>query len=204
MITFLTGQLADKFPPAAVINVGGVGYEVEVPMSTFYSLPPIGSDCTLLTQFVVREDAQLLYGFASADERRLFRELVRISGVGAKLALAVLSGMSVDDFVATVQAEDSALLTRLPGVGKKTAERLVVEMRDRLKDWSSGSASGLKPAIRPAANAADSALSEAEQALAALGYKPAEAAKMLRAVVTDEAMSSEELIKKALQTALKR
>ena len=204
MITFLKGQLADKLPPTAIINVGGVGYEVEVPMSTFYNLPPIGSDITLLTQFVVREDAQLLYGFASSEERRLFRELVRISGVGAKLALAVMSGMSVDDFVATVQAGDSALLTRIPGVGKKTAERLVVEMKDRLKDWSVAVSPNSNPNMTVTRSGSGTPLAEAEQALAALGYKPAEAARMLKAVEGDDSLTSEELIKKALQTALKR
>lgn len=204
MITFLKGQLADKLPPTAIINVGGVGYEVEVPMSTFYNLPPIGSDITLLTQFVVREDAQLLYGFASNEERRLFRELVRISGVGAKLALAVMSGMSVDDFVATVQAGDAALLTRIPGVGKKTAERLVVEMKDRLKDWAVATAPSASPGMTVTRSVSGSAMSEAEQALEVLGYKPAEAARMLKAVEGDDSLTSEELIKKALQTALKR
>ena len=204
MITFLKGQLADKLPPTAIINVGGVGYEVEVPMSTFYNLPPIGSDITLLTQFVVREDAQLLYGFASSEERRLFRELVRISGVGAKLALAVMSGMSVDDFVATVQAGDSALLTRIPGVGKKTAERLVVEMKDRLKDWSVAVSPDTNPGMTVTRSVSGTPLAEAEQALAALGYKPVEAARMLKAVEGDDSLTSEELIKKALQTALKR
>ena len=210
MITFLNGVLAEKQPPFAVIDIAGVGYEVEVPMSTFYALPAVGSRCRLLIQFVVREDAQLLYGFASDEERRLFRELVRISGVGAKLALAVLSGMSVDDFVVTVQNGDSVLLTRLPGVGKKTAERLVVEMKDRLKDWKSGPPAAAQPGsgmISRPAESAQNPMLEAEHALVALGYKPAEISKMLKSVEksTDTAdMSSEQLIKQALQMVLKR
>ena len=140
MISRLRGRLLEKSLPAVVLDVQGVGYEVEVPMSTLYGLPALGEECTLLTQMIVREDAQLLYGFAASEERQLFRALIKVSGVGPKLALSILSSMSVTDFVATVQADDSALLTKIPGVGKKTAERLVVEMRDRVKAFTGASA----------------------------------------------------------------
>ena len=135
MIGRLTGTLLAKQPPALLLDVAGVGYELEAPMTTFYTLPAVGETVTLHTHLVVREDAHLLFGFASEDERRLFRALIKVSGVGARLALTILSGVSADEFVRCVQDSDTATLVRLPGIGKKTAERLIVEMRDRLDDW---------------------------------------------------------------------
>lgn len=198
MIGQLRGRLLWKQPPWVAIDVNGVGYEVEVPMSTFYALPAAGEALTLITHLAVREDAHLLFGFASHAERQLFRDLIKVNGVGARLALTILSGTSVDDFVATVRDGDSTRLTRLPGVGKKIAERLVVEMRDRL-GRSSESAGG---AAAPGAAAADSAEAEAREALVALGYKPAEAARLLRAVA-EPGLNSEELIRRALRSAVK-
>lgn len=197
MIGFLRGRLAAKHPPQLVIDVNGVGYEVEAPMSTFYDLPAIGEPLTLLTHLVVREDAQILFGFATEDERRLFRSLLRISGIGAKMALGILSGISVSGFVRCVQTEDTASLVKVPGIGKKTAERLIVEMRDRLDGESpAGSPGPLVPA-GPAA-AAD----EAFGALVALGYKPAEATRLLKNIET-EGLATEEIIRRALQGAVK-
>jgi holliday junction DNA helicase RuvA len=132
MIGRLSGVLLEKNPPQVLVDVNGVGYEVEVPMSTFYNLPDIGTKVTLLTQFVVREDAQLLYGFFSTREREAFRQLVKVSGIGAKSALGILSGLSVDDLAHAIAAQDAALLVRIPGIGKKTAERLLLELRDKL------------------------------------------------------------------------
>lgn len=204
MIGFLRGRIADKQPPHLVIDVGGVGYELDAPMSTFFSLGPRGEEVTLLTHMVVREDAMLLYGFVSRNERALFRELIKVSGVGAKLALTVLSGMSVDDFVATIEADDAARLTGLPGVGKKTAARLLVEMRDKL------SGTGLAPALTAAASASstspeagfDDASGIARRALMALGYKPAEADRLLRGLDAEGA-DSEALIREALKRAVR-
>lgn len=197
MIGRLRGEIAGKQPPQLLIDVNGVGYEVEAPMSTFYSLPKQGEQVTLLIHMIVREDAQLLYGFLTNAERQLFRDLIKISGVGGKLALTILSGISANDFTATIQAGDSARLTQLPGVGKKTAERLVIEMRHKL---------GKEPATLPEfpgdTGVSNDPVSEAHGALVSLGYKPAEATKMLAKVsVTDQI--SEELIRQALQSALK-
>jgi len=197
MIGFLRGKLAAKQPPQLVIDVNGVGYEVEAPMSTFYDLPAIGEPLTLLTHLVVREDAQILYGFATEDERRLFRSLLRISGIGAKMALGILSGISVSGFVRCVQTEDTASLVKVPGIGKKTAERLIVEMRDRLGAGPAGGKAGALVASGPAA-----ASDEAFGALVALGYKPAEAIRLLKDVDT-KGLSTEEIIRQALQGAVK-
>lgn len=136
MIGRLTGQLAAKQPPMLLLDVNGVGYEIEAPMSTFYQLPSIGDQVTLQTHLVVREDVWLLCGFASESERRMFRDLIKVNGVGAKLALTILSGISAEDFAYCIHEGDTTTLVRLPGVGKKTAERLIIEMRDRLKAWS--------------------------------------------------------------------
>jgi len=192
MIGFLRGTLLRKQPPHLVIDVHGVGYEVEAPMSTFYDLPDAGAEITLFTHLTVREDAHILFGFGSEAERRFFRSLIRVNGVGPKLALTILSGISLDAFVRCVQDNDSASLTRLPGIGKKTAERLVVEMRDRLDDVGAPAAAGAS------AHPRDEALS----ALISLGYKPQEASHMLRGV-KEEGLSSEELIRRALQGALR-
>jgi Holliday junction DNA helicase RuvA len=193
MIGSLRGQVSAKLPPQLMIDVGGVGYELEAPMSTFYLLPAVGQEVRLLTHLVVREDAHILYGFATEDERRLFRSLLKVSGVGPKLALALLSGISVEGFAHCVQSQDVASLTRVPGIGRKTAERLLVEMRDRLGAPEAQSGAIVLPA-------AASAESEAFGALVALGYKPAEATRLIKAVGPGT-HSTEELIRRALQGA---
>ncbi|HEX7966149.1 MAG TPA: Holliday junction branch migration protein RuvA [Gammaproteobacteria bacterium] len=193
MIGLLRGTLLRKQPPHLLVDVHGVGYEVEAPMSTFYDLPEAGAEVTLYTHLTVREDAHVLFGFGSEAERRFFRSLIRVNGVGPKLALTILSGISADGFVRCVQENDTAALTRLPGIGKKTAERLVVEMRDRLDDIG-----GAAAAAGVSAHPRDEALS----ALVSLGYKPQEAAQMLRAIKED-GLSSEEFIRRALQGALR-
>lgn len=195
MIGRLRGIILEKQAPDLVLDVKGVGYEVAAPMSTFFNLPAIDEEVTLFTHLVVREDAQLLYGFATVRERLLFRSLLKVNGVGAKLALTILSGSDVDDFSRSVQEGDAASLTRLPGVGKKTAERLIIEMRDRLKDISG--AMGLKPVVSDAAKLAG-AKDEAAEALVSLGYKLAEAEKMIRSIDTD-GLNTEQVIKLALQ-----
>jgi holliday junction DNA helicase RuvA len=195
MIGRLRGIILEKQAPDLVLDVQGVGYEVATPMSTFCNLPAINEEVSLFTHLVVREDAQLLYGFATIRERLLFRSLLKVNGVGAKLALTILSGSDVDDFARSVQEGDAASLTRLPGVGKKTAERLIIEMRDRLKEVSG--AMGLKPVVSEAASLAG-AKDEAIEALVALGYKPVEADKMIRSVHSN-GMSTEDLIRLALQ-----
>ena len=194
MIGSLHGVLAAKEPPRLVVETGGVGYEVEAPMSTWLSLPPVGSKVQLRIHHVLREDASLLFGFATEGERGLFRALLKVSGVGPKVALAVLSGTSIEGFQQAVLADDAAALTRIPGVGRKTAERLLVEMRDYFKGaQATGGAGGSGGGPR----------AEAHNALLALGYKPAEAASMLEAVATQTA-STEELIRAALQRSALR
>lgn len=198
MIGRLTGVLVAKQPPSLMIDVGGVGYEVEAPMSTFYSLPELGQKLSLQIHQVIREDAHLLYGFATAQEKTLFRELIRITGVGPKLALAVLSGISADRFWDAVRNGETAQLTRVPGVGKRTAERLVMEMRDReslVGHVSSEPGSAGKPAR-------GSAAVEARSALEALGYKSAEAQRMIDALESDD-MSAEQIIREALRRAIR-
>lgn len=191
MIGFLRGMLIAKAPPSLTVDVGGVGYDLDAPMSTFYALPAIGSQVKLVTHLVVREDAHILYGFAADDERRLFRSLLRVSGVGPRLALAILSGVTVDGFAHCVQSQDSAALTKIPGVGRKTADRLLVEMRDRLDVVAAASGGSTALASGPE--------SEAFSALVALGYKPAEAMRLLKQA--GSAGSTEELIRRALQGA---
>lgn len=191
MIGSLRGTIASKTPPQLTVDVGGLGYELEAPMSTFFHLPAVGEEVRLLTHLVVREDAHVLYGFATEDERRLFRSLIKVSGVGPKIALALLSGISVGAFARCVLDEDIGTLTRVPGVGRKTAERLIVEMRDRLAAPQETSGAPL---------AAASAAGEAYGALVALGYRPAEAARLLKAVGPGT-HSTEELIRRALQGA---
>jgi Holliday junction DNA helicase RuvA len=198
MIGRLKGILISKQPPALLLDVQGVGYEVDAPMSTFYQLPEVGEEVILHTHMIVREDAQQLCGFATENERRMFRALIKINGVGAKLALAILSGMSADEFARCIHDNDTAGLTRLPGVGRKTAERLIVEMKDRLSDWHEG---------LEAAAANDSVVQntdggrEAISALVALGYKPQEASKMVARLDTEN-LSSEEIIKAALKSVV--
>lgn len=203
MIGFLRGKVLYKQVPFLLLDVHGVGYEVEATMATFFDMPEVGGDFSLFTHLVVREDAQLLYGFVSEVERGLFRELIKVSGVGAKLALSILSGMSVTDFVRTVGARDAAALTRLPGVGKKTAERLLVDMADRLADRFTASGP-LKAAAgqRSAVDIVDDPVADAVGALISLGYKPAEASRMIRDVAGEHGHSSEAMIKAALQACV--
>ncbi len=201
MIGRLAGTLLLKKPPALLLDVNGVGYELEAPMSTFYSLPEVGGKVVLLVHTHVREDALQLYGFAHESERRLFRSLIKVSGIGAKLALTILSGIEVDAFVRCVQAEDSSALTRLPGVGKKTAERLVIEMRDKIE--SSGRES-MPAGMITAHNVTVSPVEEAVSALVALGYKAQEASRMVRGVEKADAIeNAEEVIRLALKAAVK-
>lgn len=197
MIGSLRGVLIAKTPPQLVLEVGGIGYEIEAPMSTFYTLPPVGRELRLLTHLVVREDAHVLYGFATETERQLFRDLLRVTGIGPKLALAILSGSSVEAFTQCVLAQDAAALTRIPGVGRKTAERLLVEMRDRLQAAVQAGGGTLAGASGGATAGAEA---EALSALVALGYKPAEASRLLQAVRAPGA-STEDLIRGALQGA---
>ncbi|MGK0674163.1 MAG: Holliday junction branch migration protein RuvA [Halothiobacillaceae bacterium] len=197
MIGRLKGQLVSKQPPWLLVDVNGVGYEVEVPMSTLYDLPATGQDVSLLIHTVVREDAFLLYGFLREAERSLFRHLLKVNGVGAKLALAILSGMNAQEFADAVRRNDVSTLVRLPGIGRKTAERLIIEMRDRLGEDLVGSISS------GAVLAEHGALEEAIIALEALGYKPAEAARMVRAVPDAAGLEAEEIIRAALRQAVK-
>ena len=196
MIGRLKGILAHKQPPWLVVDVNGVGYELEAPMSTFYDLPEVGREVSLFTHYAQKEDSVALYGFLREGERRLFRDVQKVSGIGAKIALAVLSGASVDEFARLLQAGDITALTRIPGIGKKTAERMVVELRDRAADFGTGGG--------PLAGNAGigDAQTEATVALQQLGYKPAEAARMARdaAAPGDEAAA---IIRKALQSALR-
>jgi holliday junction DNA helicase RuvA len=192
VIGFLRGRLAGKQPPRLLLDVNGVGYEVEAPMSTLYDLPAIGTEVTLLTHLLVREDAHILYGFGSEAERALFRSLLKVSGVGSRTALAILSGITVEGFARCVHERDVALLTKIPGVGKKTAERLLVEMRDRIDGEAA------LPRAAGGTGAAASAQGEAYSALVALGYKPAEVSRMLTRV-DSEGQSTEELIRQVLK-----
>lgn len=197
MIGLLRGRIVSRQPPFLLLDVNGVGYEVEAPMSTFYDLPPGDGPVTLYTHLVVRDDAHTLFGFVRERDRTLFRMLLKVSGVGGKMALAILSGMTADEFSLSVQAGDVAALTRLPGVGKKTAERLIVEMRDRLEKLEGAAAQAGAPVTARGAGGADA---DAVDALVALGYKPAEASRMVRAVF-EPGMETEALIKAALQGA---
>jgi Holliday junction DNA helicase RuvA len=192
MIGSVRGRIASKKPPQLMVDVGGLGYELEAPMSTFFLLPSVGEEVQLLTHLVVREDAHILYAFATEDERRLFRSLLKVSGVGPKIALALLSGISVEAFAQCVRSQDVAALTKVPGIGRKTAERLIVEMRDRLGNPGTTGATSSAPAASPEA--------EAFGALVALGYRPAEATRLLKAAGPGT-HSTEELIRRALQGA---
>jgi len=194
MIGSLRGELKLKQAPLAIVECAGVGYEVETPMSTFLELPAIGEVIFLHTHLVVRETAHSLFGFATPEEKALFRLLLGVSGVGAKMALGILSGISVDGFRRCVRTEDAATLVKVPGIGRKTAERLIMEMRDRLDKEQSGMP-GEAP-LRGQGSAGD----EAYDALVALGYKPAEAARLIAAVDGDDIQGSEELIRRALKS----
>ena len=192
MIGSVRGRIVSKTPPQLLVEAAGLGYELEAPMSTFFHLPPVGQEVRLLTHLVVREDAHVLYGFGTEDERRLFRSLIKVSGVGPKIALALLSGLSVEAFALCVQSEDVAALIKVPGIGRKTAERLVVEMRDRLEAAGGPAASAVPAGASPEA--------EAFGALVALGYKPGEATRLLKAAGPGT-HSTEELIRRALKGA---
>ena len=198
MIGFIRGVLARKEPPFLLVDVQGVGYEIEVPMSTLFRLPAVGTEVQLRTQLIIRDDQQTLFGFGTDEERHLFRNLVKVSGVGAKLALTILSGISVDGFIQCVQTEDKAALTKLPGIGRKTAERLIVDMRDRVENWSDQGAPAAGGAGMPDSGATPRA--EAFNALVTLGYKPAETRRMLDKVTTDE-QTTEEILRSVLRTA---
>ncbi|AGO55592.1 Holliday junction branch migration protein RuvA [Serratia plymuthica] len=204
MIGRLRGYILEKQPPLVLLEANGVGYEVHMPMTCFYELPDLGQEAIVFTQFVVREDAQLLYGFNDKQERALFRELIKVNGVGPKLALAILSGMSAQQFVSAVEREEITTLVKLPGVGKKTAERLVVEMKDRFKglngDLFNNSSEITLPASATQAAELD-AEAEAASALVALGYKPQEASRMVSKIAKPGA-DCETLIRDALRAAL--
>lgn len=201
MIGRLTGLVADKLPPDVLIDVNGVGYEVQMPLTSFYELPDEGQTTTIYTHFVVREDAQLLYGFANPKERALFRLLLKANGVGPKLALTILSGLSAEQFVFCVEQDDVTTLVKLPGVGKKTAERLLIEMRDRIKDLNVSSAQ-LPELNQPTPIATKaSEVDDAVSALTSLGYTAQQASKSVKSVF-EEGMNSEELIRLALKNML--
>lgn len=191
MIGSLRGRLTFKQAPAIIIECHGVGYDVETPMSTFFELPSIGDELFLYTHLLVREDAQILYGFATENERALFRTLLRVRGVGARIGLAILSAMSAADFNRCIEYEDTAALSRIPGIGKKTAERLIIEMRDRIDTVGAG---GAKVAVEHGPK------SEAADALVALGYKPAEVTKLIAKLDVD-GQSAEDIIRLALRQA---
>ena len=205
MIGRIRGLLIEKQPPYLLVETGGLGYEIEAPMSVFYKLPEAGVEITLYTHFVVREDAQLLYGFGDSRERELFRTLIKINGVGPKLGLTILSGIEPSDFVRCVHDGDSATLVKLPGVGKKTAERLIIEMKDKLDQFliSTPFNDGLSgtPLGQMAAKQAANIEQEAVSALVALGYKPQDASKVVAKVYTEGA-ASEELIRQALKSMI--
>jgi Holliday junction DNA helicase RuvA len=198
MITRLRGMLLEKQPPFLVMEVGGLAYELQASMTTFYKLPELGSEMILHTHFTVREDAQLLYGFWDLRERALFRTLLKVNGIGPKIALAILSSIEPDIFVRSVTEQNASALQRLPGIGKKTAERIIVEMRDRLGDWQMDEHSIELPALatQPTARKIEQ---DAISALIALGYKPHEASKAILPI-EKENLTSEELIRQALKS----
>jgi len=193
MISFLRGKLVVKTPPLLVLDVNGVGYEIEAPMTTFYELPVLGVEITLHTHLVIREDAHSLFGFATEADRTMFRTLIKVNGVGPKLALTILSGQSAEQFHQCIHDNDIQALMRLPGVGKKTAERLVIEMRDRLPNL--GETATLTPIV-------GNAKQEAVSALCSLGYKPLDATKMVQGIHS-EGKSCEDIIRLALQGAIR-
>ncbi len=196
MIGRIRGLLVEKHPPRVLVECHGVGYEIDAPMSTIWALPELNQEVVLHTQLVVREDAHHLYGFATLAERALFQGLLKVSGIGARMALAVLSGMQVEEFVLCVQRGDATRLTNLPGIGKKTAERLIVEMRDRVTDWSA--TAGLPVSNVAAAAPSGEAVADAVSGLIALGYKPQEASRLVHGLDTD-GKSSEAIIREVLR-----
>lgn len=191
MIGFLRGKIVSKTPPLILLDINGVGYEIESPMTVFYNLPEIGSEVTLQTHLVVREDAHNLFGFSTETDKAMFKTLIKISGVGAKMALAILSNQTAEQFQACIQNNDTAALVKLPGVGKKTAERLIIELRDKLPKLETSPATS-----------SNNAREEAISALCSLGYKPLDASRMVSAI-QPEGKSSETIIRLALQSTLK-
>ncbi|MFV2059229.1 MAG: Holliday junction branch migration protein RuvA [Gammaproteobacteria bacterium] len=202
MIGRLHGILLEKQAPHLLIDINGVAYEVDAPMSTFYQLPNIGEKVQIFTHLVVREDAQLLYGFFTNLERQFFRTLIKVNGVGAKLAITILSGISADEFAETVLQADAVALTKLPGIGKKTAERLIIEMRDRLKEWHQSDGDSNLSNLAGSSDRPKDAKREAETALVALGYKAQEAARMISRIETKD-RDSEDIIRNALKASIK-
>ncbi|MYM65020.1 Holliday junction branch migration protein RuvA [Pseudomaricurvus sp. HS19] len=205
MIGRIRGVLAEKQAPEILVDVNGVGYELLVPMTTLYQLPGIGAEVSLHTHFAVSETAQTLYGFYAAKERTLFRTLIKVSGVGPKMALAILSGMEADQLVQCVMQDNVSALVKVPGVGRKTAERLIVELRDKLSQWelTASPLAALEAASAPQSNKSSSSdmVAEAESALVALGYKPTEASKLVTGVLKDKTVErSEDLIRLALRS----
>ena len=200
MIGLIRGILIEKHPPLLVVEAYGVGYEIEAPMTTFYNLPETGTEILLFTHLVVREDAHLLFGFATENERRMFRTLIRINGVGAKMALTILSGMEAEEFARCIQNQDTERLVKLPGVGKKTAELLIVEMRDLLDDSMLSNVASIN---RNVTMGKTDPVAEAISALIGLGYKPQEASRHVHAIASDD-MGSEELIREALKASVSR
>lgn len=205
MIGRITGTLLEKNPPQLLVDVNGVGYEISAPMTTFYRLPELGSCVKLHTHLIVREDAHLLFGFMVENERHLFRSLIKVNGVGPKMALAILSGMEASEFVRCVHDNDATTLTKLPGVGKKTAERLLIEMRDRIKEFDvevSAGEKGTQSTTQRAQSSHSKVKADAESALIALGYKPVEASKAISRLEI-EGLGSEEVIRQALKNMVK-
>ena len=199
MIGQIRGKLIEKNPPEILMEVGGITYELQIPMSTLYQLPELGRDLLLHTHFVVREDAQLLYGFYDKADKAMFRALIRVNGVGPKLALGILSSMDVNEFVRTVRNNDVAAMVNLPGIGKKTAERLIIEMRDRLSEWDTGA---LSPTSASLSLAEAGIKKDAETALIGLGYKPPQATRAIAQVLKEnpEISDNEELIRLSLKS----
>lgn len=193
MIGQLRGIILEKQPPLLLLSVNGVGYEIDAPMSTFYRLPDIGQEVILHTHLIVREDAHHLYGFSDKNDRALFRTLLKVNGVGPRLALTILSSMDTQGFVRCITQNDTASLTQLPGVGKKTAERLVIEMRDKLSHWQDST-----PATLTMSTPRNAIVQDAISALIALGYKPQEASRVV-SKVDDGTLSSEDIIRRSLQ-----
>ncbi|MBK8815893.1 MAG: Holliday junction branch migration protein RuvA [Methylococcaceae bacterium] len=198
MIGFLRGKLIHKAPPVLLLDVNGVGYEVEAPMTTFYNLPAIGAEILLHTHLVVREDAHILFGFSAEADRTMFRTLIKVNGVGPKLALTILSGQTAEEFHRCIHSNDTQALVRLPGVGKKTAERLVIEMRDRLPDLGDSQIGNLEVVSSNMTPSLSNPKQEAISALCSLGYKPLDAGKMVQNIAV-EGKTCVEIIRLALQ-----
>lgn len=199
MIGRLQGKLLHKQAPDILLDINGVGYEVLVPMTTYYQLPAVGEPVLLHTHFVVREDAQILFGFTDLNDRTMFRELIRINGVGPKMALAILSGMNIQEFAQLIMKDDSAGLTKIPGVGKKTAERLIIEMRDRLKQIDIGLIDEVGDKSQPVVDSPRQREKDAIAALVALGYSPQQASNAVSRV-SSETSDSEQIIRLALKS----